>query len=976
MRFAILGQTAVADAENLNLTLLQRRAIAALVAAELIGRRRGLPPEHRGLSAERLMQAIWQDYADHANSLKTLLSGLRARLGERLPKGSDGRYRIVLDPADTVDALDFRALLENAETAMGAGEPLSAVTILQEAVDLWSGPPLADVPEQVDQLRAWSEELLRDRGTAVALLLQTRLELGGDHHHGLVADVEQALADDPSSEPLHALLMRALARAGQYARALQYFATAEARLREETGYGPGPHLRQVRDEIAAEAETAAAPAPAPPVMTPALKQLPPALWDFTGRQSEITELVQWLTPQHGRRGVPIVNISGPPGVGKSTLAIQVAHELSSDYEDQIWVPMGAMSGKPRALADVLAELLGTLGVTSRNVPPSLHERSMLVRSILAGRRVLLVIDDVAELHQVQALLPGTAGSAVILTSRKRMVDSGVRSLLLHPMGIEEARALLEEIIGRQRVAAEPEGAKELIRACSGLPLALQISGARLVIQDSWRIADLAARLHELSEFSVGGKTIIASLAESYTALPEPAQRAFRVLSLAGSDWPTWLATMLLTTGDAGPLLETLVLHNLLTTAGVDAIGQPRYRFHDVLREYAALQLTEHPSDHDLALQQLLLGWLELVSVAAAATPGEFHFPSARAITPRTFAPAVVCDLITTDPDGWYDAECGNIVTVTRLACQYERYRLAYGLASRLSAYLIREERLQEAEDLWREIVQISADAGDANVTAQARLRLAWLIMQQPGQSERAVPLADTCITVFTDQSDHQGLSRALAMRAEAHYHMAAEAHDDAEDTGTPPAHRSDHRIANHLAQAVNDAQQARELSRTLATRQTELVSTWILAMVASLQADGTAAVEYADEAMKLGIAHSAEHSDRSYEMHALYAVATAALTCARYQAAYEACESGRALAQAIRHRTAEARFVEKRGDVLTAMIRCAREKGDERAAEEHRKAALAAYREASHVYSGDLVDAHRHRCMKKMIKADALRPVL
>ncbi|MFD8563414.1 ATP-binding protein [Streptosporangium canum] len=944
MHFAILGQTAVSAVKDVNLSAAQRRAVAALVAAG-----------SQGMPADRLMGAIWEDDLDHTGPLKTLLSALRPLLGGRLPKGSAGSYRLDLDDDDTVDVTIFRALVEEAKAALEAGQRERSVRALQQALGLWGDPPLADVSTNVDRLNQWRTDLLLERQRATLTLLQTRLDLG--EHHSLVADVQRALSEDPLSEPLYLILMTALFRAGRRAQALEQFEIVSATLFEHTGYGPGKDLQRLSEQIAADtppAVTASPPAPARAADTMAYPpaQLPAGVVDFTGREQEIADLTAFLRPDGERPGVPIAVISGPPGVGKTELAIHVGHRLRNYFPcGQIWVNMAAMSDQPPVIADVLAELLSMLGVAPRDLPPSTAQRSSLVRSLLARRRMLLVLDDVAAVHQVQPLFPGAAGSAVILTSRIRLAGNGIRPIRLEPLSADEARNLLTQIIGSERVAAEPEATDEVLEVCSGLPLAVRIAGARLSIQDQWRISHLAKRLsNRLPELTVDGWDVSASVADSYHALPDDARQAFRILSLAGpGDWPIWLATMLLGVDDAEPVLETLVVHSLLTPTGVDALGQPRYRLHDLLREYGAMRLAEHErsTERDVTIERLIMGWLELTDAADANVTREPYFSPLRSMR-GTFAPEQSFTLISDDPDGWFATEITNVLSVIRLASQQQRHRLAYGLAMRASSYLVREERITDAEDMWRDVIQAAVAVSDVGIIANARLRLASLIIRQHGGPQRALPLMDTCITSLAQQSDRRALARALALRAACRYQIALEEQDAANEHETS--------YNPYLELAALDAQRSLTLARMLTSSHAELISLRTLALVASLRGHHDEAISLGQQAMAVSKTICVEPGDGGYELFVLQALVTVLWAAGQCSRALQECERGRTLAQALRHRLAEAGFLEQAGDILTTMG--------------HGTEALTHYHRASQMYIGEMADQHRLRCWNKLVAAD------
>lgn len=561
--------------------------------------------------------------------MKTALSQLRRLLPGRVPSAKAHGYRIELRPEDSFDLERFRRLAEQGRHHISAADHRAAVSCLQEALGLWGDPPLADVPDDPIRLATWRQELLWERKVAQQALLESRLLLG--EHHQLLAEIRKELAEDPLSEPLNALLMTALYRAGYRTEALRQFDMIAALLAQDTGTEPGARLRRLRDEIAADAVAVPSSlgnsvgggpagrlvAVEPTSMAPGGSgvppaQLPPAVGDFTGRTAEVEQLTRHLSGTGASAGVPIACICGPPGVGKSGLAHQVAHLLRPRYADgQIYLHMAGMSERPREISDVLAEVLSAFGVSPANVPPTVSGRTALYRSLMAGRRVLVVLDDVSGMHQIHPLLPGTPGCAVLVTSRAHLVGgAGMRAIRLGPLSAQESLHLLGDIIGTHRVDAEPAAAADIVQACGGFPLAVRVAGARLSAQPEWPLQTFAERLRKrlLSMLQVDDMRVEASIATGYDALPQRARRVFRLVSLLGPGaFAGWEVAMLEggTVEEVDDVLESLTGHSLLTSIGVDQLGQPRYQQHDLLRAFGAARLAQRPEERDVALRRLL-----------------------------------------------------------------------------------------------------------------------------------------------------------------------------------------------------------------------------------------------------------------------------------------------------------------------------------------------------------------------------------
>ncbi|MCG5218708.1 BTAD domain-containing putative transcriptional regulator [Streptosporangium soli] len=912
---------------------MMRRALATLVTAG-----------PQGLSAETLMEAVWGDHRARGGHLKTLMAKIRGVLPGRIPKGDAGRYRLALDPADTVDLDTFRALVRDGTTAEATGDPSGAAKLLGGALKLWGDPPLCDLNGDSEILRPLREGLLYERQAAMFMLLRVRMELG--EHRDILADLRHELARDPLSEQLHGLFMTALHRSGQRAKALRHYESAVDLLLQETGSGPGQYLRQLRTEIDFD-ESPFPAAPSAPsesgVRGIPAQQLPPDVLDFTGRRDRIAELTTFLTPSADRAGVPTAAITGPPGVGKSALAVHVAHLLREHYPDgQIYVQLASLSERPRDTGEVLGDLLGSLGVPPGDLPTGNGQRTALVRSLLAGRRVLLLIDDVAAAHQVQPLLPGTAGCAVIVTSRIHLAGGGFRTFWLEPLSPAEGVALLADIIGRPRVTRERGAAYEVVAACGGLPLAVRIAGARLSVQHSWPIAYLAKRLTRradgwLGELAADEMTISASIADSYTALPADARLAFRAVTLAGpGDFPEWQAAMLLGAADAGPVLETLTRHSLLVGTGIDPLGQPRYRMHDLLRQYGLERLAEHLDEEEVTIERLLLGWLELTSWASAAVACEPYLPPPAPLSRERFVSAATLALIEGDPDRWFATEIEGILAMIRLACERRRHRLACGLAMRVTAYLERKGRLRDAEDMWRDVIVAATAGGDAHVAAQARFRMVPLITRQPGGPERAVPILDSCVAVFTRMGDARSLGRVLSLRAFCRYKAAV---------ARPGAGRLD--------LASGDADRARELAHTVGDEHTLFTAGRTTALIASARGLHAEAVGQAEAVVTMGERLRSHGVAASYDGFAVRALIRVLMAAQEYERALVLCEHGQALARRAAHASAEAACVERAGDALTALNR-------------HAEAAER-YGRAAELYEGDAAERRRASCQGKII---------
>jgi tetratricopeptide (TPR) repeat protein/transcriptional regulator with XRE-family HTH domain len=450
-------------------------------------------------------------------------------------------------------------------------------------------------------------------------------------------------------------------------------------------------------------------------------QLPADVVDFTGREVLTAYLCRLLARGAGRAGsgdcagaVTVVAVTGPGGVGKTALAVHVAHRLRERFPDgQLWVDLGGAGPSSLDPAEVLDRFLRALGVEGAAVPDGLHERGALYRTLLADRRLLVVLDDAAGEAQVRPLLPGGAGCGVVVTSRVRLAGlAGVVGVGLEVLDEAAALELLGRIAGERRVTAEPDAAEAIVRACDCLPLAVRIAGSRLATRPTWPLARLAGRLADeqrrLNELVAGDLEVRASLALSYRALSD-GQRLLlcRLAMLDAPDLPAWAAAAVMDreVAEVEPLLEALVDAHLLAVSGGPP-GAPRYRFHDLVRVFARERtLADDPGQagHD-SLARALGGWLALAEAAKRRLPyGSLDLR--RCPAPR-WRPAGSPDPLVADPLGWFEAERAALLAGIRQAERAGLDALAWGLAAALTGFL----SLRRDFAAWRETHELSLAA--------------------------------------------------------------------------------------------------------------------------------------------------------------------------------------------------------------------------------------------------------------------------
>ena len=771
MRFRLLGPVEVRAGEDW-------RGIGApkwrsVLAALLI---------HPGqiVSADTLIGELWRDEppARAANLVSIYVLRLRRLMGD-----PDGHLLVTRAPGyllrvagDDTDALLFEAMVRDGRRAFAAGDPEGAASRLTEALGLWYGRPLADVPP-TPLVEAEAERLGELRLGADELRITAELALGG--HDQAVAELRRLLADHPLREGLWLLLMRALDGAGRHAEALEAYGQARDAISGQLGVDPGAELRQLhadllaRDTAPAGVITAgvlnppAEPAPEPRQSRSTKRaasgpaQLPADIADFTGRDEQVKRLSDLLsgTGASGDPGaVRIAVVAGSGGLGKTSLAVHAAHRVRRRFPDgQLYVDLLGATAAPLLPGDVLARFLRDLGVDGRDIPVDEDERAARYRTTLARRRMLVVLDNARDAAQVRPLLPGSASSAVLVTTRSRMPDLASTKLVdLNVLDDDEALKLFVKVVGEERAAAEPEATAELLDACAGLPLAIRICAARLVTRSGWTIRAMAGRLTDehrrLDEMRAGDLAVRASFEVSFTSLPPSTDKqgidpalAFRLLGLwQGPSISAAAAAALFGVPEysAEDALEVLVDTHLLESVTTD-----RYRFHDLLRVYAAERAADDllAAERDAAVTRLLTWYMRTADAAATAvSPHRYNIVLDPAGTdPPPLAFAGVDDAL-----AWYDSERANLVAATRQAAATGLHDIAWRLPAPLFSMFNRRGN-------WAECIATHHIALDSSRQAGNRPGEAWVLNN----------LGDA-LGVTRDPEGAGHLERSLAIRRE------------------------------------------------------------------------------------------------------------------------------------------------------------------------------------------------------------------
>ncbi|WP_406201246.1 NB-ARC domain-containing protein [Streptomyces sp. NBC_01017] len=620
LRFGVLGPVrAWRGEEQLPTGSPQQRALLAAL----------LLREGRTATAAELIDALWGEEppSQALAAVRTYASRLRKVLDPGVLVSESGGYAVRGLAEGALDLATAQELAAEAEKARGAGDLCHARDVLGRALALWDGEVLAGVPgayaeAQRVRLEEWRLQLLESR-------LDMDLEQGC--HAEAVSELTALTAEHPLRERLRELLMLALYRSGRQAEALAVYADTRRLLADELGVDPRPDLKELQQRILqADPGLAEPSAPVgdPPVLPVRPAQLPATVPDFTGRSAFVSELSEVLASSEGRV-MAVSALAGIGGVGKTTLAVHVAHQARSAFPDgQLYVDLQGAGPRAAEPETVLGSFLRALGTADSAIPDSLEERSALYRSVLDGRRVLVLLDNARDAAQVRPLLPGTEGCAALVTSRVRMVDlAGAHLVDLDVMSPDEALSLFTKIVGEERVASEREAALDVVAACGFLPLAIRIAASRLAARRTWTVSVLAAKLADerrrLDELQAGDLAVKATFELGYGALDPAQARAFRLLGLAdGPDISLAAAAAVLDlpAEDTEDLLESLVDTSLLESA---AAG--RYRFHDLVRLYAraCAERDEPPSERDAALSRLLDFYLVTAAgVYAIERPGD------------------------------------------------------------------------------------------------------------------------------------------------------------------------------------------------------------------------------------------------------------------------------------------------------------------------------------------------------------------
>jgi DNA-binding SARP family transcriptional activator/tetratricopeptide (TPR) repeat protein len=783
LEFRVLGPVeAGSPGQRIDLGHARRRAVLAVLILEL---GRVVPTEH-------LIDRIWGDDppATVRNVVYSYVARLKAAVADAADPAAGLRRRaggyVLEAPPGQCDLHRFRTM---AADAAAADDDEQAEALLRGAVSLWRGPALAGLSGA--WLAGMRDSLELERRAALMDLNDIALRQG--RHGALISELSEAATAHPADERLIGQLMLALYRSGRQADALRWFEQTRRRLAEDFGADPGPELQARHQQILRLDPALAAPVPVAVVsrlraddqVAPASsnppdaaantatvpRELPPDIGAFTGRAAELAELDRLLEAPADDVGSAVVisAVSGTAGVGKTALAVRWAHRAARHFPDgQLYVNLrGYDPGQPAAADDVLAGFLRALGLKGPDIPADAGERAARYRTLMAGRRMLVVLDNASASDQVRPLLPAAPGCRVLVTSRDALAGlvalDGARRLDLDQLPQPEAVALLRTLVGA-RVDAEPDAAAVMAAQCARLPLALRVAAELAADRSESPLAELADELADqqrrLELLDVGGDpraAIGAVFSWSYRNLDAAAAAMFRLLGTdPGPDLDSYAAAALSGTTErqARRVLTTLARAHLIQPA-----GPGRYGLHDLLRAYARdLAADDDSQDQQrAALTRLFDHYLHTTARAVSML-----FPAERLTLPSVPAPTTDAPPLP-DPAtarAWLDAHLASLASAMAHASAHGWPSHATRLAPYLFRYLDTGGHHSAAVAIHGSARSAARLAGDRSAEATALMHLSAVSMQQ-GHLQQAVAFMGQAADLARQTGDLPVQARAL-----------------------------------------------------------------------------------------------------------------------------------------------------------------------------------------------------------------------
>ncbi|GAA1955195.1 AfsR/SARP family transcriptional regulator [Kitasatospora viridis] len=687
------------------------------------------------------------------------LTGRQTRIATRSPG-----YLMRVEP-DEFDLARFEALHADGRAAAERLDHREAARLLREALALWTGPALSGVPRGA-LLDAAVVRLEEQRLEALEQRIRAELALG--RHRDLCGELMALVHEHPLHESLHAELMLALHRSGRQADALRTYDRIRRALGEELGVDPGAELRQLHERVlrfdprlelpaaARPPEPAAAPAPLAGGGTPSpapfvrARRLPPPVADFTGRQEQLGQAGQLLRAGLADPAGRVLAVVGAAGVGKTAFVVRLARELAGEFPDGCLFlglrgPGGGALDPAQALLRLVRQLRPDAAESAAaeggqpdgpaDGPAVFEELADALHRALAGRRLLVVLDDAASEAQLRPVLPALTDCAVVLTARRTLGSlDGVRHLVLDVLTPRESLELLGAT-GGVRIAEDPAAAARIARLCGHLPLALRVAGASLAARPHWSAAALAARLEDerarLGVLACGDLDVRASLLVGYREAGAAERQAFPLLGLAAPEFPLWRAAALLGSPPAVAerVVERLVQAHLLQARATP--GSPvRYRIHELHRAMA-LELLDRagPESVRAATTRLCDAYLALSRHAdARIAPGRALGPE-----PRPHRPDLLPDPaaeVRDAPLRWFQEEAPGLVALVRQAHTAGLWEQTWQLADSLVGYFQASAAWPDWETTGELALDAARRAGHPGAEAAALCSLGDLAWQR------------------------------------------------------------------------------------------------------------------------------------------------------------------------------------------------------------------------------------------------------
>jgi DNA-binding SARP family transcriptional activator len=845
------------------------------------------------VGVDALVEALWGGEPDerHVPRLHMHVSKLRKALGvpDRLTFDG-GTYSLKVLP-DELDAHRFDSLLDEA-TSISRSDPQRCVEVLRKALGLWRG----DAYQGLDfaDLQGPAQQLSEERMVAYETLMTAELACG--RHAQIVAELQELVRAHPFRERLHALLVTALYRGGRQADALAAYRAARQTLVDELGLEPGPELRAIEHQILAgepvELDGSSRDIATRREVVPA--QLPPEGRFFVGRAAELATLDRLA--DDGGSVMVVSALAGTAGVGKTALAMRWAHRVRDRFDDgQLYVDLrGYGPDDPVAPEDVLAGFLRALGMDGAAIPHEIAERTARFRSMVDGRRMLIVLDNARSVDQVRPLLPGTPTCFVLVTSRDSLAGlvtrDGAHRIDLDQLSDHEAHRLVREILG-DHVDVDPGAVAQLVESCARLPLALRIATERIreigsVVEVVTELADEQARLDLLDAGGDPQTAVRAVFSWSYRQLPPDCARLFRLCGLhPGQDVDLYALTALAGNDDVRVTrrqVEPLVRAHLVSSKRAG-----RYQAHDLLRAYAAELAADRDREDDgrAALARLFDYYVH--AAAAAMDVVHPYERDRRPVLPEPYPSIKFPDFSSPERAmAWLDGELPNLLAAAQHCADVGGHAHVVRLSGVLRRHLDMNGRLTEAETLHRHALTAAETTNERGDELTALLGVADT-NRHLGRYEVALTHFRQAARIAHQVRDHVGESQATWGLGVVLWNLGR--HEDAFD---------------HFHQALMIAQQEGDpVGEQEAHRG--------LGHVHRLQGRHEIALVH----FELALAAAEVTGDRTGTMRTLLGLGDAERTLGLYESAFEHYEQALALARAVVDRLCESEALLSLGHV-------------------------------------------------------------